>query len=471
VAGTTRLTATSIGCNASRLFSPMNSFFLRQGLAGLLSLLALAGAPAPAPAAADTPRPNLIFILADDLGIGNVGCYGADRTVATPNIDALARGGTRYTNGYTVPLCGPSRAAILTGRYAFRTGATNQDATGEMKPSAEKFMPQILKPAGYVSSMIGKWGQLPLGPAEFGFDDHLKFTGSGTYWNTQDKGRKYLVNGATVTLPDKVYLPDVMHRHAVDFITRHRDRPFYLYYSLSHIHAEILPTPDSAPDSKDLYADNIAYMDKLVGQLVAELDRLKLREKTLIVFFGDNGTGGNYADRATVNGRRLSGAKGDMLEGGALVPMIVNWPGKTPAGKTCADMVDSTDFFPTFAELAGAKLPEKTTIDGHSLAPQFRGERGTPRDWAFIQLARQWYVRSTGWKLNQAGELFDMSGAPWEEKPVPADTKDPAAIAARRKLQAALDQLNPAGGILDQGDGTGRHSGREEKRAKKKDRK
>ena len=412
-------------------------------------------------------KPNIIFILADDLGIGNVGCYGADATVKTPHIDALARGGTRYTNAYTVPLCGPSRAAILSGRYAFRTGATNQDATGEMKPSVETFLPKTLKAAGYASSMIGKWGQLPLGPAEFGFDEHLKFQGSGIYWNSQAKGKNYVVNTQSVPLRDKEYLPDVMHRHVVDFMTRNREKPFYLYYSLSHIHGEILPTPDSAPDSKDLYADNIAYMDKLVGQLVAELDRLKLREKTLIVFFGDNGTGGNYSDRATVNGRRLSGAKGDMLEGGALVPMIVNWPGKTPAGKICTDMVDSTDFFPTFAEFAGAKLPAETVIDGRSMAAQFRGEKGQPRDWAFVQLARNWYVRSTGWKLNQAGELYDMSGAPWGEKLAPADTKDPAALAARQRLSAALARLNPAGGILDNGDGSGRHAKNVEAKKKK----
>ena len=414
-------------------------------------------------------KPNIIFILADDLGIGNVGCYGADATVKTPHIDALARGGTRYTNAYTVPLCGPSRAAILSGRYAFRTGATNQDATGEMKPSVETFLPKTLKTAGYASSMIGKWGQLPLGPAEFGFDEHLKFQGSGIYWNSQAKGKNYVVNTQSVPLRDKEYLPDVMHRHVVDFMTRNREKPFYLYYSLSHIHGEILPTPDSAPDSKDLYADNIAYMDKLVGQLVAELDRLKLREKTLIVFFGDNGTGGNYSDCATVNGRRLSGAKGDMLEGGALVPMIVNWPGKTPAGKICTDMVDSTDFFPTFAEFAGAKLPANTVIDGRSMVAQFRGEKGQPRDWAFVQLARKWYVRSTGWKLNQAGELYDMSGAPWGEKLAPADTKDPAALAARQRLSAALAQLNPAGGILDNGDGSGRHAKNVEAKKKKSD--
>ena len=129
-------------------------------------------------------KPNIIFIYADDLGIGDVGCYGADK-YKTPHIDELARGGIRYTNGYTAPLCGPSRALLMTGRYAFRTGATNQDATGEIKRSAEKMMPSVMKTAGYVTTSIGKWGQLPLGPSEFGFDEFLNFKGSGVYWNTQ----------------------------------------------------------------------------------------------------------------------------------------------------------------------------------------------------------------------------------------------------------------------------------------------
>ncbi len=423
-------------------------------LASLASLRAAENGPA---------KPNIIFILADDLGIGNVGCYGADN-FKTPHLDQLARSGICYSHAYTVPLCGPSRAAILTGRYAFRTGATNQDSTGLIKPSVETMMPKVLKAAGYVAAFIGKWGQLPLGPADFGFDDYLTFRGSGIYWNTQANGQRYTVNGETRTLRDREYMPDVMHQHLTDFITKHHDEPFYIYYSLSHIHAEILPTPDSKPDSEDLYADNIAYMDKLVGKLVAELENQKLREKTLIIFVGDNGTGGKYADRSTIGGRRLSGEKGSMLEGGALVPMIANWPGTSPAGEVSQDLIDSTDFLATFAELAGAKLPEKTVIDGRSFAASLRGGKGQPRDWIFIQLARMWYIRETGWKLNQAGELFDMSDSPFEEKLVAADTKDPAAIAARRRLQAALDQLNPAGGILDDGDGTGRHANKTRKK-------
>ncbi len=436
-------------------------------LAACLSAFALVLGGLTRPATAAPPsKPNIIFILGDDYGTGELGCYGADN-YKTPNLDALARSGLRYTHAYTASLCGPSRAMILTGRYAFRTGAVNQDQTGLFTPAAETMTPKVLKPAGYVTSMIGKWGQLPLGPAEFGFDDYLKFKGSGVYWNTQDKGKTYEVNGKTVELRDKEYLPDVMHQHITDFITKHRDQPFFIYYSLSHVHAEILPTPDSAPSSvagsEQVYADNITYMDKLVGELMAELDRLKLREKTLVMFMGDNGTANLRAPRATIGGRPLCGAKGSMLEGGGLVPLIANWPGVTPAGKVTQDFVDATDLLPTFAELAGAKLPEKTILDGRSFAPQLRGERGQPREWIYNQLAKMWYAREAGWKLNEKGELFDMSDAPFAEKLVAADTKDPAAIASRKRLQAALDQLNPAGGIQDEGDGTGRHANKKRK--------
>ena len=434
-------------------------------LAGLLAVVSSITAADAAP-----QKPNIIFILADDYGVGEVSAYGADN-YKTPNIDALAQGGIRFTHAYTPSLCGPSRATILTGRYLFRTGATNQDATGRFTPTAETMMPKMLKPAGYVTAAIGKWGQLPLGPAEFGFDEYLKFQGSGIYWNTQAKGKTYEVNGKTVPLRDKEYLPDVMQKLAIDFITRHHDQPFYLYYSLSHVHAEILPTPESKPDSKDVYADNITYMDKLIGKLIAELERQHLREKTLIVFFGDNGTATGRADRAQIGGRRLDGAKGSMLEGGSLEPLIVNWPGVAPAGKVRADLIDSSDFVPTFAELAGLKPPDHKVIDGRSFAAAIRGEPSQARDWVYLQLAAQWYTREANWKLTQSGELYDMSGAPFAQKLVPVDTKDAAALAARQRLQAALDQLNPAGGFQDDGDGTGRHANKPANKKKQAERK
>ncbi len=393
--------------------------------------------------ATKTTRPNIIFVLSDDVGIGDIGCYGSDN-FRTPQIDALAKSGVRFAQCYSTPLCGPSRATILTGRYPFRTGMTHNQAGAVVRPENEIMIPRVLKPAGYASAQVGKWSQLQLRPSDWGFDEYLQFAGSGKYWPNQDP--TYTLNGKTVRLQPGTYLPDVMHGFVVDFMTRHRNEPFYIHYAMSHIHGPILRTADSTRGSKDLYADNIAYMDKLVGRLVADLDRLKLRDKTLIVFVGDNGTARFGADRATIGGRRLSGQKGTLLEGGSRVPMIASWPGTVPAGKVTDALVDFTDFLPTFAALAGARLPEGVTIDGHDFGPQLHGKRQPGRDWVYVELNGKWYARSRDWKLNSAGQLFDMKDAPFVEAVVPKDTTDTKALAARKQLQAVLDQLNPAAG-------------------------
>ena len=200
----------------------------------------------------------------------------------------------------------------------------NQDQTGLFTPAAETMMPKVLKPAGYVTSMVGKWGQLPLGPAEFGFDDYLKFKGSGVYWNTQDKAKTYDVNGKNVELRDKEYLPDVMHQH-VDRLHRRStaSSPFYVYYSLSHVHADILPTPDSAPGSNG--QRSIRRQRRLHGQAGRQAGR-RTRPPEAAREHADRFHRRQRHDRrdmpsaSTIGGRRLSGAKGSMLEGGALVP-------------------------------------------------------------------------------------------------------------------------------------------------------
>ena len=213
---------------------------------------------------------------------------------------------------------------------------------------------------------------------------------------------------------------------------------------MSHIHVPIVRTPDSK-GSGTFYADNIAYMDKLVGKLIDELDRQHLREKTLIVFSGDNGTAGGPR-RSPVNGKPLSGHKSTMLEGGSRVPLIVNWPGTTPAGAENHDLTDFSDFLGTFAEIGGASLPEGRTLDTHSFAPQIRGEKGSPRDWVYVELSGNSYVRDAKFKLTNGGELFDMKEAPFKEIAVPKDTTDAAAIEARRHLQAILNDHPAAPG-------------------------
>jgi arylsulfatase A len=414
-----------------------------------------------AAAAEAAAKPNIIFILSDDVGLGNIGCYGG--AFKTPNIDALAAGGTRFEHCFANPLCGPSRATCLTGRYLFRTNMLTNGYTNAMNRN-EIMVPKVLKPAGYVTAAVGKWSQLPLQPSDWGFDEYLRFQGSGKYWSSQEKN--YTQNGKTIELGDR-YLPDVMHDFLVDFITRHKDQPFYVHYAMSHMHAKMMGTPETTTGRKgDLYAENNAYMDKLVGRLVSALDKLGLREKTLLIFTGDNGTARGAAAEATVEDKAISGKKGDLLEGGSLVPLIFNWPGTTPAGKVLKDLTDFTDFLPTFAELGGAKLPEGVTVDGHSCAPQIKGEKGTPREWIFMQLGQEWYVRDADWKLTGTGALFDMSGAPFVEKPVANDTTDEAAKGARSRLQGVLDQLNPSGGkVLSNSD---TKEARKERRRKKK---
>ena len=384
-------------------------------------------------------QPNLIFILSDDVGLGDIGFSGG--SFKTPNIDALAKGGTQFEYCYAMPLCGPSRCVLLTGRYPFRTGLTSNQSAAALAGHKEIMMPTVLKKAGYATACVGKWGQMPFGPADWGFDESLSFHGSGQYWQT--RGGFYFVNGQPRKLGAGEYIPDLMHNFAVSFLEKHKDQPFYLYYPMDHIHGPILRTPDSkaGATADELYADNIAYMDKLVGKLMAELDRLKLRERTLVIFTGDNGTARFGAGISPVNGKAISGMKGSMREGGSRVPLAVNWPGTTPAGKVNHDLTDFSDFFPTFAELAGAKLPEGVTIEGHSLVPQIKGEKGTPRDWAYVELSGKRYLTTKHWKLNNDGELFDMKEAPFKEIPVAKDTTDADAVAARQHLQETLDKL------------------------------
>ena len=399
---------------------------------------------ATAPATAAAPKPNIIFILSDDVGLGDIGCYGG--SFKTPNIDALAATGTRFERCYSTPLCGPSRCQILTGQYPFRTGLINNESANAISPKKQIMLPTYMKQAGYVTASVGKWGQMSLGPGAWGFDEFLVFQGSGKYYANQGP---YRVNGQSKALADNEYLPDVMHTFAVDFIQRHKDnaKPFFLYYPMSHIHGPILKTPDSQPGS-NLYADNIAYMDKLVGKLVAELDRLKLRENTLILFSGDNGTAGN-PNRSPVNGKPLSGAKGSMREGGSRVPLIANWTGKTPAGKVIPDLVDFSDFVPTFASLAAAPLPKDRPLDGTSFAPRLLDQPPAPREWVYVELDGRRYVRHDRFKLTGANELYDLKDAPFTETLLPADSPDLAATAARKRLHEVLTALVGADQLTD----------------------
>jgi arylsulfatase A len=431
----------------------------------LLLTLLLGSALAHAATTEPLSKPNIIFILADDLGLDGVSCYGADKR-KTPNLDKLAASGMRFETCYAAPLCGPSRCALMTGRYAFRTGGLQNQSWRAGGPGArskdEHPVAKLLQQAGYATCESGKWRQVGETPRDWGFDEYCTDpTAGGWFWKTS-----YEKNGEQVQTPGEHYNPDVIQQFSLDFIRRHKDKPFFLYYPMHLVHAPILRTPDSkAGKTADFYDDNIAYMDKQVGEIVAEVEKLGLRQKTLIIFSGDNGTALTYP--ATIGGRMINGKKASMLEGGSRVPFIASWPGTTPAGKVSQDIVNFTDMLRTFAELGGAKLPAGFKYDSVSLAPQLRGEKGTPREWAYVQLGAKWYVREQGWKMNERGELFDMSDAPFTEKPV-ADTADTAeSKAARERLTKVLAELNPAGGKTDRTGGANRpgNGGRKKRNA------
>jgi arylsulfatase A len=414
----------------------------------ILTLLALAFISLPT-LAAETTKPNIILIYADDLGLDGVSCYGADKH-QTPNIDKLAMSGTRFETCYAAPLCGPSRCLLMTGRYAFRTGGIGNGSWRSGGPGAksadEPSVAKLLKQGGYATGQAGKWRQVGETPRDWGFDEYVTDpTAGGWFWKDS-----YEKNGEQVNAGKEVYNPDIIHAFSIDFITRNKEKPFFLYYAMHLVHGPILRTPDSKEGS-DLYEDNIRYMDKQVGGIVAEIEKLGLREKTLIIFSADNGTALNYP--STIGGRMVNGKKASMLEGGSRVPYIASWPGVTPAGKVSKDIVSIADQLPTFAELSGAKLPEGVKIDGISLASQLRGEKGTPREWAYVQLGNKWFVREQGWKMNESNELFDMSDAPFVEKPVAAAEDSETSKATRARLTAVLAELNPAAGKTDGSDG------------------
>jgi arylsulfatase A len=415
----------------------------------LVWLFAASGAAA----AAETPRPNIIFVLADDLGIDGVSCYGPDAH-QTPHIDSLAASGLRFTTCYAAPLCGPSRCLLMTGRYAFRAGGLTNQSWRSGGPGAraadEHPIARLMKQAGYATGEAGKWRQVGESPRDWGFDEYLTDdTAGGWYWQT-----RYNKNGNALNLPAGAYGPDVIQDFTFDFIRRHREQPFFFYYAMHLVHKPTQRTPDTVPGTSainKLYDDNIRYMDKQLGALIAELERLGLRKNTLVVFSGDNGTAAGYP--SAIHGRMVNGWKGSMLEGGSRVPFIASWPAVTPAGRVLDDIVSFADPYATFAELAGVKPPAGFKTDGQSLASQLRGQPGTPRAWAYVQLGAHWYVREPGFKLNDAGNLYDMSDAPFVEKLVAPAADTEASKAARKRLAAALAELNPAGGKTDGGRG------------------
>lgn len=416
--------------------SPLRPRVLLLVLPALLALVApAAGQETPAP-----QRPNLIMIVADDLGYADVGCQEQSKDVRTPHLDAMAAAGVRFTDAYVSgPVCSPTRAGLLTGRYQQRFGF-EQNPLGPAEeqvfglPLDEITLPQQLKAMGYVTGIVGKWhqGTRPeMHPQKRGFDEFYGFLGGAhRYINNaepQEGSNAIQRNGQAVG--EAEYLTDAFTREAVDFIDRHHAEPFFLYLPYNAPH-----TPMQAPEKylsrfpevkrpkrRNLLA-MLAAVDDGVGRIMETLREHDLEENTLVVFFSDNG--GPTRANASRN-TPLRGTKGTTLEGGIRVPFMLQWKGRLPEGRVEDRVAIQLDLFPTFIAAAGGEVPEGRTIDGENLLPYLSGEdRGVIHEDLFWRFGPHRAVRSGDWKLHWVGDaepaLYDLSRDPGESEDMAA---------------------------------------------------
>lgn len=387
-------------------------------------------------------KPNIIVILADDLGYADVG-FNECKDIPTPNIDSLAKKGVRCSSGYVShPFCSPTRAGLLTGRYQQRFGHENNPAwlpedNRVGLPLNQVTVAQVMKDAGYVTGAIGKWhqGAAPcFHPNERGFVEYFGFLGGGHMYMPGDKG------GVEYTVPvlrnkqpveQKEYMTDLLSGEAVSFINRYRDKPFFLYLAYNAVH-----TPLQAPEKylnrfmhitdekRRTYAAMNSAMDDGIGRVLQVLREHGLEENTMVWFFSDNGG----PSVVPASNAPLKGYKGNVYEGGVRVPFVVQWKGKLPEGKVYDEPVISLDVFATSAALACAKVPESHKLDGVNIVPYLSGEnKGIPHDvlhWRSGGSAGRWAVRQGRYKLVKEGaesELFDLVSDVGESKNLAAD--------------------------------------------------
>ena len=404
------------------------------------------------------PKPNIVLILADDVGCEPIGCYGGE-SFATPNIDALAKNGMKFEHCYSMPVCHPSRIALMTGRYPFRFKA----GWGSFPKNEEKrSIGQVMKEAGYATAVAGKWQMTLLKkdleqPYRMGFDQWSVF---GWHEGARFHNPMIYQNGKVREGLKGEYGPDLYVKFLSEFMERSQKegKPFFAYYSMALAHDVTDDLKRQVPyaPGKDRwmnYGEMIASMDKMVGKLMATLDRLKLRKNTLVLFTGDNGTaarsklrhfgksGKKYEYEKVVvrqNGRNVPGGKGLLNDRGTHVPLIANWPGKIPPETTCLDLVDFSDWLPTVAGIGRAELPKDVKFDGQSFASSFLGKNESARTFVFSESkGGQAFVRDQRYKLYSNGKFYDISSDREERKPL-AKGK---VTEARKRLETAFRDI------------------------------
>lgn len=395
-------------------------------------------------------KPNIIFILADDIGIEGINSFGGE--YYTPNIDKLAEDGISFTNAYATPLSSPSRTRIMTGIE----NGKNYKAFAYLDPTQKTFG-NALKQAGYVTGVVGKWqlegngfdGRKGMTPRQAGFDSSLLWQENMTT-NWMAKGSRYWgptlsLNGHLSTI-ESGFGPDYENKFAMQFIHKNKDKPFFLYYPMVLVHRPFVPTPDSmnAQTKKDRFSGMVTYMDKKVGELVSYLKKEHLYKNTVIVFTGDNGTG--RAIYSTRNGHTIRGGKGFPTLNGTHVPMIVSWPAKLPKNVKKDSLFDVMDIYPTIADIADHPV-KKGTIDGISQLPVLEGKVKSVRDWIYMHYAPVWifkparFIFNQHWKLYGSGKFVKLDTQTGVETKVSPDSSK-LAHAQYLSLKKQMDDLH-----------------------------
>jgi arylsulfatase A-like enzyme len=417
----------------------------------------------PTVTAADAPKskPNIVILLADDLGYADVGFQGC-KDIPTPNLDALAKSGVRGTNFYVSgPYCSPTRAGLLTGRYQTRFGHEFNPGDGPNigLPLTETTMADRLKAAGYATGWVGKWhlGSAPkFHASKRGFDETFGFyAGAHPYF----PGMGAPIYRGMNVVEEKEYLTDAFAREAVAFIERHKKEPFFLYLAFNAVHTPMHATEDRLkkfPDIKDkqrhTYAAMTLGLEEACGRVMEKLRAEKLEENTLIFFFSDNG--GPTMKGTTINASNnapLRGSKRTTLEGGIRVPFVMSWKGKLPASKTYDQPVIQLDILPTALAAAGVEVKADWKLDGVNLLPYLDGtNKGTPHETLYWRFGEQMALRRGDWKLVR----YDPNADGEQGKATPAKlynlakdigeatdlaTKEPDKL---KELQTAWDKWN-----------------------------
>jgi arylsulfatase A len=404
-------------------------------------------------------RPNIILIMADDLGYETIGVNGGS-SYQTPHLDQLAANGMRFEHCYAQPLCTPTRVQLMTGIYNVR----NYVRFGLLDKSQTTFG-HLFQQAGYATCVVGKWqlGKEPDCPQTLGFDTHCLWQLGGGRIDSTGRDTRFSkpvleVDGKLLTYDDADYGPDIVTQFGLDFIEKNHEsgKPFLLYYPMILTHCPFSPTPASpewnSGDSTTMtykgdaryFGDMVAYMDHLVGEIVRNLEELGIQNNTLVIFTGDNGT--DVPVVSVMNGREIAGAKSKTSDAGTRVPLIVHWPDVIQTNSTNTDLIDFSDFLPTLCETAGINT-DSLDLDGHSFLPQLRGEKGHPREWIYCWYSRSGeidkarvFARNHRYKLYDTGEFYEIPADYDEQHPLEISNLDSDVMEVHRQLSEVLEQ-------------------------------